>query len=375
MPGLALVEAPVVPYYELPPEEPPFGSGVRTNVGDSENDPGARRPARPKPPTTVIDRALSWLRDHQNSDGSWGEREQARLTALAVLAFSKEGWSGDSDMYGYTVPRAVQWLQRNGIKHAGRLSMNEKDWEPGATKVHALALQALAEQYILTEDHRFVEVLKQATAYVVGGQAADGGWADQYQAKAGDLTESGWQILALKSVHLTRLKLPGVEAALDRAMKFLTSKRAKDGSYRQGPGDTMRERDRATAAALLGQLIWLEGRNELRDALTYLFDNHGGEGQLDYQGNETDLEAVFFREDTMLFWGGGAWSKWEHQFFDAMEKAQSEDGSWPPMAASGYRNLQSAGDLTGTIYRTAMMALTIPPFSMRWQPTFWRREQ
>jgi hypothetical protein len=264
------------------------------------------------------------------------------------------------------VAKGIQWLLDNGSNNEGWLSRKGKVFGP--VRGHAIALSALAEYYALTKDERLTPLLKDAMEIIVQGQAADGGWAADYQPKAGNMEESIWQIQALKSFYLTGLYLPEVNATLNRAMKFIDSKRAKDGSYAQSVGATPRQRDRQTAMAVLAQLTWRQNRKDLRDSMSYLLENHGGEEQLDYRGKDTDLAGVHLRMNAFLYYGGSAWLTWARTFQEPIANAQSEDGSWPSMAAPGYRKLQSSDDLSGAVYRTAMMALAIPSFRIRYFP-------
>ena len=65
----------------------------------------------------AVDRALEWLRRHQEADGSWGAGEQADLrpaaTGLAILAFLGAGNTekhANPKKFQKTVRKAVQWL-------------------------------------------------------------------------------------------------------------------------------------------------------------------------------------------------------------------------------------------------------------------------
>jgi hypothetical protein len=80
---------------------------------------GCRREA-PSPTDlteNAVLRGLDWLRKVQNPDGSWGERNKGAMTGLALLAFLGHGETGESQNYGLTVNKAVQWVIDEGTKH------------------------------------------------------------------------------------------------------------------------------------------------------------------------------------------------------------------------------------------------------------------
>ncbi len=365
----------VIDEYRLSLDQSPFSKKLYLGSarGREPMPPGCFPPIPLPPPPSALGpgttfRALTWLRDHQNLDGSWGERQKPELTALALLAFSKAEATNESKDFGLTVHMGLQWMLDNGTKYEGKLSMG-RVWMPGDARVHALAVQALAEQFRLTKNERYLELLNAAAQMIVKGQSADGGWAEQYQQKAGDLEVSSWQILALKSVHLTGLHISGVDAALDRAMKFLGKLEGADGSYSRNLGlaSPPKERETMAAMAVLGRLSWDEDHGTRRKTIGYLLDvagvigkNGAGEKTLDYQGKEMDLAAEYFQTQAMFLFGGGAWQKWERTHDRPLMNVQGADGSWPPMAAPGYLNLQSADDLSGSVFRTAMIAMTLP---------------
>jgi len=55
---------------------------------------------------------VSWLADRQNDDGSWGSAEEHKslLTGTTLLVFLGRGQDTNSERYGVTVQKAVQWL-------------------------------------------------------------------------------------------------------------------------------------------------------------------------------------------------------------------------------------------------------------------------
>ena len=64
-----------------------------------------------------VSKGLTWLKNHQNADGSWGEDRTKipALTALATLAFLAHGETPSSQEYGTCVLKAIRKLIEYGM--------------------------------------------------------------------------------------------------------------------------------------------------------------------------------------------------------------------------------------------------------------------
>jgi hypothetical protein len=318
---------------------------------------GAPRPT--KATENAVLKGLRWLRDHQNEDGSWGEKNKGAMTGLALLCFLGHGELPESPEFGLTVNRAVQWLVDGGTTYGNRLSMTKDGWGDNAgVYEHAIATYALGEFYTLTKDERLTELLPKAVAFIVEGQGPDGGWAYRYdKSQPGDTSVSGWQVQALKAAYLTKLNLPGVDAALDRAMKNFDRVQGPNGGYGyRGPED----RYSLTGVGVLSELFWRGTRDkDLRRSVEFITDKSEKEFPVRYQGEKGDLYAWYYHSQAMLMYGGAAWTNWERRFSGEIVQAQTPAGDWPPMRASGVGHLQDADHLTGQVYRTSLCVLML----------------
>ena len=215
----------------------------------------------------AVRRSLAWLRDHQNPDGSWGDTNKGAMTGLALLCYLGFGETPDTE-FGLPINRAVEWLLLNGAKFEGRLSM-EKTFSQTGVYEHAIATYALGEFYAITHEERVTYVLTQAVTHIVQGQGPSGGWMYSYDKTADDLSVSGWQVQALKAAHLTGLKLPGVDQALDKAMTCIERVKGPKGGYGyRGPED----RYSLTGVGILSSLFWKGDRRELQKGMLWLLD-------------------------------------------------------------------------------------------------------
>ncbi len=366
-----ITEPPKIPGTTIPktPTAVPHGVGAKDfdlrfmKDGDGQILATSGWPAGAPRPTKLTEnavmRGLRWLRDHQNEDGSWGEKNKAAMTGLALLCFLGHGELTESPEFGFTVNHAVQWLVDGGNKYDSRLSMTRDGWGDNAgVYEHAIATYALGEFYTLTKDERLTELLPKAVAYIVQGQGPDGGWAYRYdKSQPGDTSVSGWQVQALKAAHLTKLNLPGVEAALDQAMKNFDRVQGPNGGYGyRGPED----RYSLTGVGVLSELFWRGKRNkDLQRSVEFITDKSEKEFPVRYQGEKGDLYAWYYHSQAMLMYGGSAWTNWERRFSGEVVQAQTLAGDWPPMRASGVGHLQDADNLNGQVYRTSLCVLML----------------
>ncbi len=313
--------------------------------------------------TVYLTKALTWLRKNQNTDGSWGDTHQGAMTGLALLSFLAHGDTPESTAYGYTIAKSVEWITENGAKFEGRLNM-AKQFSGAAAYEHGIATYALCEYYSITKDDHVLPVLRQAVGHIVAGQHEGGGWRYTYNKSPGDLSVSGWQIQALTAAHLTGLDLPGVQAALDKAVKFVASLKGEHGGYGYTtPGDSYG----LTGAGIYCSLLWKGERSELRKGMTWLLDETEKNKPVKYDGENANLYAWYFHTQACLLFGGVAWRLWNRWFQDEIIGAQSPDGSWPVPASKGIGPQADSGK-TGQVYRTAICTLMLETF-YRYSPT------
>ena len=306
---------------------------------------------------TAVERSLKWLRENQNADGSWGDGNKSAMTGLALLCYLGFGELPDSKEYGYTINAAVEWLLEHGTKHEGRLGMEAAFTQTGVYE-HGIATYALGEYYAITHDARVRELLTQAVAHIVQGQGPGGGWMYSFDKTANDLSVSGWQIQALKAAHLTGLKLPGVDDALDKVTRYLESVQGPKGGYGyRAPED----RYSLSGVGILSRLFWKGETGELRKGMMWIIEETEKNHPVKYRGESADLYAWYYHTQASLMFGGAAWTKWNRWFQDELCTAQSTDGSWPIPGAKGHAP-QSDPGRTGQVYRTTLCTLMLEVF-------------
>ncbi len=311
-------------------------------------------------------RGLAWLQKVQNPDGSWGERNRGAMTGLALLCFLGHGEYGQSPQFGLTVNLAIEWIITNGTASQSRLSMSREGWGSGNAGVyeHGIATYALGEYYAMTllagsPDERVVELFRGAVQHIIEGQGPDGGWMYSFNKTQSDTSVSGWQVQALKTAHLSKLKIPDVDTTLDRAMLNFQRVQTKRGGYGYRKAE---DRWSLSGVGVLCELFW-RGTRDADSRRSVEFIMEGLEANpVRYAHERADLYAWYYHTQAMLMFGGSPWTKWESLMSPELVKSQSTDGSWPVMANPAHGGLQKESSVTGAVYRTALCVLMLESY-------------
>ena len=116
----------------------------------------------------AILKALRWLKQHQNPDGTWGGKYKGGMTGLALLSFLGHCERPTSGEFAPNVKNGLDAIINVAAADGGNLSY--KDRASSMVYQHAISTYALGEAYIITKDERMVPVLKQAVAIILKGQ-------------------------------------------------------------------------------------------------------------------------------------------------------------------------------------------------------------
>lgn len=354
-----------------------MGKGVASNlpasmggrVGGTARAQAMQMNGGKKESEEAVMRGLRWLVKTQNPDGSWakgGKPYISAMTGFALLSFLGHGETPVSAEFGPSVQKALEWIMTNGAKTQGRLSM-EPAFTQAGVYAHGIVTYGLGEYYTMTKDERVADLLKQAVGYIVQGQGPDGGWMYAYDKTESDTSVSGWQIQALKAAHLSGLNIEGVDASLDKAMLNLQRVRGPKGGFGYRKKE---DRYSLTGAGVLCTYFWKQEKDKsVREGIEFIMDQTKSTYPVEYKHDKANLYAWYYNTQACLMVGGAAWNTWNRLFQDQIVKAQSPDGSWPPLAkgAAG-GELQSDPEGAGPFYRTNLCILMLEVY-YRYMPT------
>ena len=289
---------------------------------------------------------LAWLSIQQQPDGHWTLPKNAQhgqsgaaATALALLPYLGAGQTHVTGRHRDAVRNGLIWLLRQQ-KDDGDLRGNSQ--KTTGMYAHGLATIVLCEALAMTADPALREPARRAVDFIVKAQHAAGGW--RYEpGEAGDLSVTGWQVMALESARSAGLTVP--LETLDKAGKFLDSVQSSGGSrYCYQPG---REPTAAmTAEGLLCRVYLGTSPADLRvlAGARWLLDENPPER------DEPNIYYWYYGTQLMHQVGGPEWDEWNRQmrelFLDMQVQAGSDGGSWTPRGGHA--------DSGGRLYMTAL---------------------
>jgi hypothetical protein len=324
----------------------------------------------------AVIKALNWLTINQNEDGSWGKTSKGAMTGFALLSYLGHCELTDSPEYGEAVAKGIKYLVELGDEKDGWLYVTNN--KHGASYAQGIATYAMAEAYGMTEKDFILPILQKAIRRIVNGQKEDGGWYyletrqgpdnlrfDDFaknKNSASDTSVSGWQFQALKAAYNTGAVFPGLEPALEAAVKnFYRVYSPKNGGfgYRKA-SDTNNIKHKLTGVGSLGLQSWKHGHpsseqkeDTLKKAMQHILKNNQG---MDYNSGDANLYSWYYDTQALYNHGGAYWSSWNRRMEPLLIAAQSEDGSWPN-EGSGLTKKRSQGD--HEVYRTALCTLML----------------
>ena len=309
--------------------------------------------------------ALLWLVQNQEPDGRWdaslhgsgvdrkvdgqsrsatGANADTGITGLALLALMGSGSTHLEGEYQRSVQHGLEFLlgqQDSKGSLAGNAAMFARMY------CHAMATVAVCESYALTHDERLKDGVEMALAYTLNSQdRSTGGW--RYQpGDAGDMSQFGWQVLALQSAGQAGMTVP--EPTVNLMKKFLRSCNTGPNhglaAYRPGFGAT-----HAMTAESLACRMWLNSENgskQVEEAAEYMLQRLPSSSQPDFY-------YWYYGSLALRQVGGEDWDRWARSLKQTLPALQRGDGSWSANT--------KWGGYGGMVYSTAMGALCLESF-------------
>jgi hypothetical protein len=326
----------------------------------------------------AVQRALYWLAEHQNYDGSWSFEHQKSpkcrgacndpgftpgkiaATALALLPYLGTGQTHKDGAYKRNIELGLKFLVSSVEKRGDLGSLFEQG---GQMYGHGLATIALCEAYGMTRD-RFLKEPAQACIHFIA-EAQDplgGGWR-YLPRQPGDTSVVGWQVMALKSAQMAYLNVP--DGTLRKASYFLDRVQGDKGAV-YGYQQPERGRPATTAIGLLCRMYmgWRADYQPLERGV------HG----LSALGPSTDTSRLrnnmyynYYATQVMHHFGGPEWERWNKVLRDYLVESQQtkghERGSW------FFDGNDLGAPAGGRLYCTAMAAMTLEVY-YRYMPLY-----
>ncbi len=315
---------------------------------------------------TAVAAALEWLAANQSTDGRWdadlhgagketktlghdrqgaGARADTGVTGLALLAFLGNGQTHLEGRHRENVQHGLEFLLASQAAN-GSLAGNAEFF--ASMYCHGIATLALSEAYALTGDERLLSGLNKALRYTIAAQHTSGGWRYQPFDQMGDMSQFGWQLMALHSAELAGIKMPAeTRTRMTRFLRAASSGPERGlASYR--PGDRV-SRTMTAEALVCRQFLEAENRpGTLVEAATYVSEERPGDGQ-------TNLYYWYYGTLALFQKQGPEWEAWNKALQQELLYSQRQDGerrgSWDPDPLWG--------GYGGRVYSTSMAALSL----------------
>jgi len=313
----------------------------------------------------AVQEALKWLSRNQSRDGRWdarlhgaglerridgqnragaGARADTAITGLALLAFLGGGHTHLEGEYQEVVRRGIEFLLRAQDPTDGNLGGRASRF--AFMYCHAMATFSLSEAYAMTNDIRLRRAVERAVGYSVRAQHAKGGW--RYKpGDAGDTSQLGWQLMAIKSAQMAGVEIPlntipTIKRYLDRVAAG-----ASGGLARYQPHSKV-SRTMTAEALFCRQLLQINRPRADDEAAKYVLASRPGKSR-------ANLYYWYYATLALHRHGGDSWRRWNDSLKPALLSRQSHTGqaagSWPPDTVWGPHG--------GRVYSTAMAALCL----------------
>ena len=312
----------------------------------------------------AVARALIWLARHQSADGKWmmdgnfkdqGTANDIAGTALGLLPFLAAGLThkfAKDNPYDKPIEKGLLFLLRRQDKSTGRF--------PGDLYSHGLATIALCEAFGLSQDFSLRNPAQKAINALVRAQHDGGGWR-YVPGQAGDLSVTGWQIMALKSGQMAGLDVPAL--TFRKAERFLDSvcDPKNEGYGYTGPGA-------GEAMSAVGFLCrqYLQGWGAKNPRL-----HKGVEANLLTvpPGARKNIYYYYYATQVMHHFGGEAWTRWNEKMREQL--IQSQDQSEGPNRGSWSSEGDAYSSAGGRLMMTSLSVLTLQVY-YRYLPLYQR---
>ncbi len=335
----------------------------------------------------AVDAGLQWLSESQSPDGSWvakqfgggtetnalgesrygtGDKADTGVSGLALLAFLSAGQTHLEGKHKATVQLGLQFLLRaqmpsgdlSGPKQVG----NDRGVLNARMYCHSIATLALAEAHAMTGDIVLRDALLKAAQYSINAQDPRGGGWRYRPRDPGDLSQFGWQAMALKSVERSGIEIP--RDVKSRMFQFLESCSAGPAgglaTYKPNEG---RPSETMTAESLACRLL-LDHPSTLaaqQEALQMIMQHRPGVGEDNVYFWYYATLALFQLQDSN-------WREWNTSLKRQLLSTQTPNyqpqaGSWPPD--------KLWGGYGGRVYSTAMSCLCLEVY-YRYLPMYQR---
>ena len=314
-------------------------------------------------------RALRWLKKNQEDDGSWSGTSgggagranvQSAMTGMGLLTFLAHGETPASPEFGQTVKKAIEYL-------VGKNNSFPRPYQ------FPIATYALCEAFSMTKVPSIKAAAAQGIGVIISGQNPTGGFDYELTPCARDDTSiMGWCAQALKAGKMAGIQNPGLDDAIEKAIKGFQKNYAGD-SQMGGFGYIRPKASELTGVGVLCmQLLGAQNEKECRGGLNRLIEKD----TFAWPAHWKKVYYWYYNTQARFHEGGECWRAWNKQFSVPLVKGQT-------IIANGIQDMngkmvdigywETNNDRGGRVMDTALCALMLQVY-YRYLPTFQKPE-
>ncbi len=283
----------------------------------------------------AMEKALEWLKETQNKDGSWGNN--SAITSFVLLSFMSQGHLPGQGKYGPEVAKGVRNLVAGARESDGYLVGTTG----GNMYAHGMATLALSQVWGMTGDEEVKKILKKAVDLICKTQNHEGGWRYEPQPTGADISVTIMQVMALRGAKDSGLLVS--DEKMKNAIAYINKCYDKSsGGYRYQPGGGPAGYARSAAGVCVLQLCGEYDKKEIAGALKYL-DTTGEDRQHYWYG-------AYYAAHAYHQIGGKDWEAFYDKMKTKLLATQQPNGSWKENKGDGH---------VGPAYQTAIAILIL----------------
>lgn len=315
--------------------------------------------------------ALRWLAENQEKGGHWdadshgagrelrvfghdrqgaGTNADTGITALALLAFMGTGQTHLKGKYRENIQHGLEYLLRSQGRD-GNMAGEAKTF--AQMYCHGMATLAIAEAYAITGDERLRWWVERAVAYSAAAQNSnDGGW--RYRpGDAGDMSQFGWQVMALRTAEMSGIDIPErTRTGMLRFMSSVSSGR-HGGLARYRPSEEQPTATMTAESLACRYFLGLAGDDAAVDeAADYLLERRPARERANFYYWYYGTLAMHQVNDAR-------WHRWNEALQSRLIPSQRQDGG---LAGTWDPTVTVWGGYGGRVYSTAMAALCLESY-------------
>jgi hypothetical protein len=265
-------------------------------------------------------KALNWFTLTQKEDGRWSETQSdVAHTGLVILCYLSYGVKPDDETeHGQALAEGLTWLVKQ-VPENGNMR------DGGRMYGQAIGTLALGEAAGITQLEKFYQPLERAVAFLCRAQnPKSGGWRylPHPSSDAGDLSVTGWVIMALRSAEMAGVRVPAKN--LGPAREFLNTVSAGQHKGFYGYKDSV-PKPSMTSVGMYCQQLYGSNPDEKRqiDSAKFLATRMPATAQKDYY-------YWYYGCLSMFLHGGKQWQEWNAKMKPIFLKKQQANGTWKP---------------------------------------------